>query len=579
MMGRRRSLPSPLPLSRSLRERESGRLRLFLAVGLIALVTAAPLHAHNLVDRNVQGISSATEIRIGPESIAIDFWVHIGDIEATNVRRAIDRNGDLRLSDEEKSTYFRVIESRVHDSGFSLEIDGEMVALTCAPIVVDYGKEPDAVGTEPIQYNVAATAALPKGADGEHRCAFYVQNTIDRPVLMKIYTLEDGGVRISAAPEAFADVQRAGLEGVKCGMTENLGVGLRFGTAVIRESLPRAPVADAAPGPQGMEERVTEDLKEYVRRVGAGDWSLWLIVSSIGVAAFFGGAHALAPGHGKTLVAAYLVGTRGRKMDAVTLGLTVTATHTSTVILSCLFAIWLQHRYNIDQADLAVWFGALGGLIIVGIGVYLLVVRIRALRTGIEPEHGHPHGPFGGHVHGPDGHDHGDGPHPHGHGTPPHVHGHAGHDPALVPHTHADGTTHTHAVGVEEIPELTPIESDPAPAASPSGQEPFPFWSLISLGISGGIVPCPTAIVILMGALSLGVPVYGLLLILAFGTGLAGVLVAIGLLMVTGRSRMDLSPRSERIVKRLPIASALLVTIIGVGLTVNALVEGGYLKP
>jgi ABC-type nickel/cobalt efflux system permease component RcnA len=237
-------------------------------------------------------------------------------------------------------------------------------------------------------------------------------------------------------------------------------------------------------------------------RVGPG-----FVFLSLLIAMFWGAAHALSPGHGKSIVAAYLVGSRGKARHAVYLGLTVTATHTIGVFALGLVTLSLSAFIVPDQ--LYPWLNLVSALLIVGVGVSVLRWRVREWRgRGRHHDHGHDH--HHGHAHG-------------------HHHPHEDHDHALSPRR------------------------------------------LLGIGIAGGIVPCPTALVVLLAAISLHRVGYGLVLILAFSAGLAAAMTAIGLVAVTAKktfARVDFDGAAIRL---LPALSAVVVLGLGLAMTARAL--------
>jgi ABC-type nickel/cobalt efflux system permease component RcnA len=224
------------------------------------------------------------------------------------------------------------------------------------------------------------------------------------------------------------------------------------------------------------------------------------------VAAFgLGAMHALSPGHGKTIVAAYLVGSRGTLKHAGILGLTVTFTHTISVFLLGLGVLFFQ-KYVIPERIVPV-LGAISGLSIVVIGAYLLYKRTLALTLAPQASHSHSHS-----------------------------HSHAGH-------------SHSHAI-----------------------PDSITMGSLLGLGVSGGLVPCPSALILLLSAISLGQVALGLGLLAAFSTGLAFVLIAIGGVVVYGK---NLLPKSSRVtnhpaLRLLPVFSSVVVIVLGLLMTLTA---------
>jgi nickel/cobalt exporter len=215
---------------------------------------------------------------------------------------------------------------------------------------------------------------------------------------------------------------------------------------------------------------------------------LWVIVASIGAALFWGMAHALSPGHGKTIVTAYLVGQRGTPRHAALLGLIVTATHTLGVF--ALGAVTLLLSQFIVPDRLYPWLNLVSGLLVVGIGATVLRARVRRRR------HQHQH--------------------------------------------HHD-------------------------------QQELSLRSLVAVGISGGLLPCPSALVVLLAAISLHRVAFGLLLVVAFSAGLAVTITGIGLVAVLARSAFRRVSFERRIVGLLPTASALVILVAGILMTVHAL--------
>ena len=266
-------------------------------------------------------------------------------------------------------------------------------------------------------------------------------------------------------------------------------------------------------------------IKELVTR----PLTLQLAIVALVVSFVLGGLHALTPGHGKAIVAAYLVGSKGRVIDAVFLGLVVTFTHTFSVIALGVVMLVAQ---GFAPEDIVPWLSLFSGVLIVGIGAWLLARNMKQYYSGGVHSRGQRHTPH---------------PHPHDHSNdhahdddPGHSHDHA--------HTHSHGgRTHSHAP-----PERTG------------------FWGLLSLGISGGIVPCVDALIGLLFAISLNKLVWGLIILCAFSFGLAAVLVAIGILMVMAKPLIARFTGEGIWLQRLPIISAAVVILLGAVLVFKA---------
>lgn len=254
----------------------------------------------------------------------------------------------------------------------------------------------------------------------------------------------------------------------------------------------------------------------------------WMILLALAAAFLLGGAHALTPGHGKTIVAAYLVGSRGTLRHAVFLGLMVTFTHTFVVFLLGLGTLFV-FRY-VAPERISQWLGAISGLAIVVLGGWMLRKRLRAvLARHVHFDHGHDHGDA--HVHSHEHHDH---PNDHDHGHSHHLHHDAGH-------------AHTHSHVPDEL-----------------------SWAgLVALGASGGLVPCESALVLLLGAIALGRVGLGLFLLTSFSLGLATVLMAIGVLVLYAKKLIPERKRASKqpFMQWLSIASAAVVVVIGLLMT------------
>jgi nickel/cobalt exporter len=261
----------------------------------------------------------------------------------------------------------------------------------------------------------------------------------------------------------------------------------------------------------------------------AGDSVLILLL----LAAFgWGAVHALSPGHGKAMVAAYLIGARGTSKHALGLGATVTFTHTIGVFTLGFITLALS-QYILPE-DLYPWLNLVSGLLVVAVGLGVLRSRIRwarERRAGGVPAHGHSHH---------HGHDH---PHEHAHGQT-HDHGHS-HDHGHV-HSHG-GRPHSH-----DVPDH------------------ITWKGLIGMGAAAGLIPCPSALVVLLGAIAQHQIGLGLILILAFSLGLATTLTVLGLTVVHARRVITRLRIPARLTTALPAASAAVIVGVGVVLTAQA---------
>jgi nickel/cobalt exporter len=270
---------------------------------------------------------------------------------------------------------------------------------------------------------------------------------------------------------------------------------------------------------------------------------------------WLGAVHAATPGHGKTISAAYIVGARGRPVDALVLGIFVTLSHTSGIILVGVLAT-MGSAWLVPQRVEA-YLGVVTGLLVIAIGLWMLRTQL-SLSSAADHTHDHDyahehaHDQDHAHEHGVEhAHDHDGHTHAHGHGHD-HVHGsgHAGAHADAGYHSHGWGRRHSHGVAFDAVdrPRL-PI--------------------LLGLGIAGGLLPDPGALAILLAALASGKLVLGLLTVLVFSIGFASVLVVVGVVAARVGAAV-LTWLSGRWVGWLQIGAALLIVAVGLGLTVNA---------
>lgn len=278
--------------------------------------------------------------------------------------------------------------------------------------------------------------------------------------------------------------------------------------------------------------------------LGAG-----ILLIGMAVAFGLGAVHALSPGHGKTIVAAYLVGARGTPKHAIFLGGMVTFTHTISVFLLGLVTLYLSEFVLPDKITPVL--GAISGVSIVWIGAMLFFKRLKAARA-----HGHTHHHHHHHDH-EHHHDH-DHEHAHVHAHEHHHHDHD-HEHGVLVHDHGDGHAHSHV---------------------PQGD--ITLGSLIALGASGGLVPCPSAMVLLLSAIALGRVGLGLLLLVAFSLGLAGVLMAIGLVVLYAKHLLPDSEKTSRhaAFRLIPVASAAIIVCVGLimtGVSLGVIRPSGFL--
>jgi nickel/cobalt transporter (NicO) family protein len=233
----------------------------------------------------------------------------------------------------------------------------------------------------------------------------------------------------------------------------------------------------------------------FTRLIGRRHLSTLVVLASLAAAFFWGAAHALSPGHGKTIVTAYLVGRRGRVRDAALLGGIVTVTHTIGVFALGLVTLALSQWIVPDH--LYPWLNAAAGMSVIGIGLAVFRSRFRDWRHERAHHHRHDHD-----------------------------------------HHHHDRDR-----------------------------------GLVAVGISGGLLPCPSALVVLLAAISLHRLAFGLVLIVAFSLGLALSITGVGLVAVLARSVFARRSFDGLLVRALPAVSAAVIVVAGLAMTIRALPE------
>jgi ABC-type nickel/cobalt efflux system permease component RcnA len=268
---------------------------------------------------------------------------------------------------------------------------------------------------------------------------------------------------------------------------------------VTRGTATVAPTSDAVPTlTRGRALEAPDRVADsgFTRLIARSQLSVLVILASLAAALFWGAAHALSPGHGKTIVTAYLIGKRGTPKDAALLGGIVTLTHTIGVFALGLVTLALSQWIVPDQ--LYPWIDLVAGFMVVGIG--LAVLRSRAAHA-VAHRHGHEH-------------------------------------------HHHDGHNHEHDISRR---------------------------SLLAVGVSGGLLPCPSALVVLLAAISLHRLLFGLVLIVAFSLGLALSITGIGLGAILAKKAFARRSFDGALIRALPAVSAAVIVVAGVLMTVHAL--------
>ncbi len=311
-------------------------------------------------------------------------------------------------------------------------------------------------------------------------------------------------------------------------------------SSAVKASTVSAPPPQSSASPLALHaNQVATPRSKFTELISTRNPGFWFLFTAALLAAGLGALHALEPGHGKTIVAAYLVGSKGTARHAIWLGVIVTLAHTAGVYL--LGALTLYASRYIVPEQLFPWLEILSGMIVAVVAGFLLV---RAW-TGETGDHTHDEGAS----------------HNHWFSSL----GRSRNSQQLRAQAGADANVSS---SVALIDASLPDAASAAPAREVS------LTQLLSLGISGGIVPCPAALVVLLSALSLHRVGFGLFLIVAFSLGLAAVLIGSGLLMVYARQVLARWKTDGPFVKRwLPLASATFMLVLGLSIAGRALIK------
>ena len=482
--------------------------RLLLLAGLVPaflLLLATGASAHPLGNFTVNQYSGVV---IARSELRVQYVVDMAEIPTFQTRPQIDRNGNGQLSPAELARYAAgtcpALASRLRPAA-----DGRR--LTLAVGRTGASLRPGQAGLPTLRLTCALTAPL--RLDRHTAIGYSDGNFAGRVGWREVTAAGDGTTLVrSDVPTTSASAELTAYP------RQTAPLDVRGAHLTVRPGGPRLAGGTVRAVDTVLPRGVDGATTAFLGFVGRSHLNLGVGLLSVLLAIALGGLHALAPGHGKTVMAAYLVGRRGSRRTALTIGTTVTLTHTGGVLV---LGIALSASTALAPERLFPIMGLVSGMLLAAIGAGLLRGALR--RT--PHSHSHPHG---------HGHSHGGG---HGHS---HDHGAHGHDHAA-----------------------TPVEQG-APRRR----------SLIAMGFAGGLVPSPSALVVLLGAIAFHRAWFGVILVTAYGVGMAATLTLAGLLLVRARTLLDrragLSGRIPGLVTRaLPIGTAGVITVVGLGLALR----------
>ena len=399
-----------------------GRLLLATAIaGLAVVVPAALASAHPL--GNV-AVNTYAGVVAGTDHATVDYVLDLAELPTVQARQGIDTDGDDVVSEAEAGAY-RARECASLRDGLTLAADDRPLPLDVATTALTF--PPGQAGLLTLRLECSLRAAAGAGLDGETRLSFTDANLGDRLGWREV-TFNGDGVTLSGS-----DVASTSVSGRLTSYPEGSAAPRQLSaSAQARPGGPRyvaAASSSTADQPQARgSDALTQALSGIVggRELGVAAGAL-----ALGIAVLLGGFHSLAPGHGKTLMAAAVVGRRGTGRQVLAIGGTVAATHTTGVLILG-SVLWLTQSLAPDR--LLPWLTAASGVLLAVVGATLLVRRLTGRGGLTHRHHHHPH------------HEHAHGHHAHGHHHP-HDHRHEQDERHNHNHDHGDDHDHDHDHG------------------------------------------------------------------------------------------------------------------------------------
>lgn len=523
-------------------------LRVFTAL-LFSLLLVLQAHAHPMGNFSVNHYSG---IELEERRIVVHYYIDLAEIPAY---QELQRGNIGAVPDD--PAVKRYVSERGADleQGLNVIVNGKQIPLHLVSSGVIF--PPGAGGLATMKMGFVYEAAYPEDVDRQHLSVRYTDDNYSGqtgwkeivvhssagPLLSSSAPLKDRSGELSNYPTDLLTSPPQDLEATVVAKLEPEATtnSPRLTTAEQPSQLPHAGTASGLRPPAGKNEtkpqvrlgmftplipasrqplpamhleanRQQTPRSKFTQLISAQHLSAWFLFSAALIAIGLGGLHALEPGHGKTIVAAYLVGSRGTARHALLLGMIVTVSHTAGVF--ALGAITLYASRYIVPEQLYPWLGAFSGITIAALGCYMLLRRLTGTATD---------------------------------------------------HSHAPGSAHSHWFSFKRS-----SQNDIAP--QPKSTATVSLVQLCTLGITGGIIPCPAALIVLLSAVALHRIGLGFFLIVAFSLGLAAVLIAFGMVTVYARRFMARLHVDGPLTRRwLPAASSAFIAVLGVMLTVQAL--------
>jgi len=490
------------------------RKEFYIFAVFLIFVFAFSATAHPLGNFTVNHYS---RIEVEKSQVKLRAVLDLAEIPTFQEANKIDTNKDGTLSDDELNAYAENLTPNFI-ANLQLSVDGSQIPLRSVKQNISLPIGDGNLPTLRVEWDLIGDLSN-LDANAVHQLKFENKNNAGRIGWNEIVAERVSGISVFNSTAFGSGITNE----LKAYPSENLNAPLAERTAEF--SFTSAVLAADVKPLQNRDGHLSTPVEKdkFAELIAVPEITPTIILFGLLLAFGFGAMHALSPGHGKAVVGAYLIGSRGTVKHAIFLGIIVTVTHTLGVFALGLLTLFASN-YILPE-KLMPFLSFVSGLLVLFIGLTLFKDRLfAALGWKTDSHHGHDH------AH--EGHSHDD------------------------EHTH-DGLTHTH--GGSTHSHLPP--------------ENITGRNLLALGISGGLLPCPSALVLMLSAISLGRIGYGIILTIVFSFGLAATLTAVGLVFLYVGKFFD-SPTlsNNRIIKALPVFSSFVIACVGAVICYNSLI-------
>ena len=492
-----------------MRARHRAQFAVALGVGLAVLGNGGAAGAHPLGNFTT---NTHARLDVGTGAVTVDYVLDLAEIPALQVLQRFDDDRD-GIDDREGAAYRR---EQCQDIADGISLTRDDVPLVLAPTASALSFPPGQAGLDTLRLECQLVAEVD---DLERRAelSYRDQNFEGRVGWREAVAVASGATLVESdvPSSSSSDTLRSYPIGRLASPLDQ-----RDATLTVQPGPSTSQDGSSPSSPGGVERGSDRFSRAFTSLVASQNLNLAFGVVAVFGAVLLGAVHALAPGHGKTVMAAYLVSSRGTSRLALLLGATVALTHTVAVLV---LGVIVSASETIAPERAYPALGVVSGLLFAAVGGALLTraLRSRRSRRRHDPESLHT-----GHSH-----HHGDGDEGHSHG-------------------------HEHAL--------------------PSSPDEMRWQSILLPGLAGGIVPSPSALLVFLGGIALGRAWFGVLLVVAYGVGIAATLLAAGHLLVRARTRMERGGshgrwrRVERVTLALPLITSTLIVLGGLTIAFRA---------